>query len=64
MGAFETARAYCQEAWSETQKVHWPSRAEVRSATLVVLALVSIIAVFLFSVDTILSWMFRSFVGN
>lgn len=64
MGAFETARAYCQEAWAETQKVHWPSRAEVRSATLVVLALVSIIAVFLFSVDTILSWMFRSFVGN
>ena len=64
MGAFETARAYCQEAWAETQKVHWPSRREVRSATLVVLLLVTIVALFLFSVDAVLSWLFRSFLGN
>ena len=31
----------------ETQKVHWPSRKEVRSATLVVLLLVAIVAFFL-----------------
>ncbi len=64
MGVFETARAYCQEAWVETKKVHWPSRKEVRSATLVVLLLVAIVAFFLFSVDAVLSWLFRSFLGN
>ncbi len=64
MGAFEIARAYCQEAWAETQKVYWPSRKEVRSATLVVLLLVAIVALFLFSVDAVLSWLFRSFLGN
>lgn len=64
MKALETARTYCQEAWAETRKVHWPSRKEVRSATLVVLLLVTVIALFLFSVDAVLSWLFRSFLGN
>ena len=64
MSAFETARAFCQEAWVETQKVQWPNRKEVRAATLVVLLLVSIVALYLFSVDAALSWLFRSFLGN
>ena len=62
--AIETARTYCQEAWAETRKVHWPTRKEVRSATLVVLLLVAIVAMYLFSVDALLSWLLRSFLGN
>ena len=64
MNAFEIARAFCQEAWVETQKVQWPNLKEVRAATLVVLLLVAILALFLFSVDAALSWLFRSFLGN
>ena len=48
----------------ETQKVQWPNFKEVRAATLVVLLLVAILALFLFSVDAALSWLFRSFLGN
>ena len=60
----ETARTFLQEAWVELKKVQWPARKEVRAATLVVITLVGIVAVFLFLVDTLLSWLLQSFLGR
>lgn len=42
---------FLQEVWSELKKVHWPGRKETYAATLVVLVIVSIVALFLGTVD-------------
>ena len=59
-----TLRSFLQEAWAEFHRVQWPSRKEVRAATIVVIALVTIIALYLFLVDWVLSgllqWGLRS----
>ena len=60
---FDTARTFLQEAWSELRKVQWPSQKEVRAATLVVLILVGIVALFLFLVDAVLSWLLQISLG-
>jgi preprotein translocase SecE subunit len=54
-----TVRSFLQEAWHEFQRVQWPSRKEVRAATIVVIALVTIIALYLFLVDWVLSVLFQ-----
>ena len=61
---FDTARAFVQEAWAELRRVQWPTRDEIRAATIVVILLVSTVSVFLFFVDTILSWLLHAFLGN
>jgi len=53
-------RSFLQEAWAEFHRVQWPSRNEVRAATLVVISLVAIIALYLFLVDWLLSWLFQT----
>jgi preprotein translocase subunit SecE len=42
---------FLQEVWAELKKVHWPGRKETYAATLVVLVIVSIVALFLGTVD-------------
>lgn len=42
---------FFKEAWQELKKVHWPSRKETYAATLVVILVVLLIAVFLALVD-------------
>jgi preprotein translocase subunit SecE len=46
---------FLQEVWAELKKVHWPSRKETYAATAVVLVVVSIVAIFLGTVDFALS---------
>jgi len=52
-----------QEVWAELKKVHWPTRAETYAATMVVLVLVAIVALYLGVVDFLLSqavsWLLR-----
>jgi preprotein translocase subunit SecE len=60
----DTARSFVQEAWSELRRVQWPARNEVRVATIIVVLLVSTISVFLFLVDTLLSWFLHAFLGS
>ncbi len=55
-----TIRSFLQEAWAEFQRVQWPSRKEVRAATIVVISLVTIIALYLFLVDWVLSWLLQA----
>jgi preprotein translocase subunit SecE len=46
---------FLQEVWAELKKVHWPSRKETYAATAVVLVVVSIVSIFLGTVDLALS---------
>ena len=59
--SLNSALTFLQEARAEFRKVHWPSRPEVRAATLVVIALVVLVTIYLFAVDWILSWFFQMF---
>ena len=59
-----TSQTFLQEAWAEFNRVQWPTRTEVRGATLVVIILVALIAVYLFIVDWILSFLLQSFLGK
>jgi preprotein translocase subunit SecE len=61
---FDTARTFLQEAWAELRRVQWPARKEVQAATAVVIVLVSSVALFLFFVDAILSWVLQTFLGS
>lgn len=45
---------FLQEVWAELKKVHWPGRKETYAATLVVLVIVAIVALFLGTVDFVL----------
>jgi preprotein translocase subunit SecE len=46
---------FLQEVWAELKKVHWPPRKETYAATVVVLAVVTIVALFLGVVDFAIS---------
>ena len=43
----------------ELKKVSWPSKTEVRNATLVVVLVTFVMAILLFGFDRILQWVFR-----
>jgi preprotein translocase subunit SecE len=46
---------FLQEVWAELKKVHWPNRRETYAATMVVLVIVGIVALYLGVVDYVLS---------
>jgi preprotein translocase subunit SecE len=50
------SREFLEECWAELRKVHWPSRKETQSATLVVIVGVLFVALYLGLVDFVLSW--------
>jgi preprotein translocase subunit SecE len=55
---------FVQEVWAELKKVHWPSRKEVWAATVVVLAVVVLISVFLGVVDYAVTRVVRWVLGT
>ena len=48
--------AFAKDAWSETQRVVWPTRKETIQMTLTVFAFVVVMALFLWLVDKTLEW--------
>ena len=53
----ERADVFLREVWVESKhKVTWPTLEELRESTMVVLATVAIISVFIFFVDHMVSW--------
>lgn len=52
---FKSLKTYFQEAWGEFKKVTWPSRKELMSTTLTVLAFVIFFGVFLGVLDLLLT---------
>ena len=48
--------SFSKEAREELQKVHWPTRQETTQITLMVMAVVLIVAIFLWGVDALFMW--------
>ncbi len=59
-----TFRTFLQEAWAEFHRIQWPSRKEVQAATIVVISLVTIVALYLFLVDWALSWLLQAILSK
>ena len=51
----ENLRTFLREVRAEMEKVTWPGRQEVRAATLVIIALVLLLAAFIGGVDFVVS---------
>ena len=51
----EKVRSFLREVRVELEKVTWPGRKEVQAATLVIIALVLLLAVFIGGVDFVVS---------
>jgi preprotein translocase subunit SecE len=57
------AKDFVEEAWVELTKVHWPSRKETYAATLVVIVVVILIAIYLAVVDFALTKTIEAIIG-
>jgi preprotein translocase subunit SecE len=51
----ERIRQFLREVRAEMEKVSWPGRQEVQAATMVIIALVVLLAVFIGAVDYVVS---------
>ena len=51
----EKIRQFLREVRAEMEKVSWPGRKEVRAATIVIIALVVLLAAFIGAVDYVVS---------
>jgi preprotein translocase subunit SecE len=55
---------FMREARTELRKVVWPTRKETTQTTMVVIGVVAIVAIFLWLIDGILSWIVRLLLGQ
>ncbi|MCP5149396.1 MAG: preprotein translocase subunit SecE [Chromatiales bacterium] len=53
-----------REARTEVRKVVWPSRRETLQTTGIVMAMVTVVAIFLWMLDGLLAWIVRSLLGT
>ena len=60
----KTAFGYVQGSRVEMRRVVWPSRKETLQSTLMILAVVLILAMFLWGLDAILVWAMQIFTGR
>lgn len=66
--AFKTAKGHAffvllKEARTEIRKVVWPTRQETTQTTLIVVAVVLVMALMLWGLDTLLGWLISLIVG-
>lgn len=52
-----------KEARVEIRKVVWPTKAETRQTTLIVMAVVVVVALLLWGLDSLLSWLVSGIIG-
>lgn len=57
MSRIVETQKFIREVQVETKKVVWPERKETIQATLMVFVMVIIISIFLYGVDSLLSWL-------
>lgn len=55
--------ALLKEARIEIRKVVWPTRSETTQTTLIVVAVVLVMALILWGLDTLLGWIISQFIG-
>ena len=56
MSVTERVREFAKDVRVEITRVSWPSREELRDSTVVVIATVLLVAVFVGAVDRVLNW--------
>ena len=61
-GVFRAISDYVKDVRVEMTKVSWPTRAELRESTLVVIVMVFLMMVFIGIVDRVLSYAFEALV--
>ncbi len=61
-GLMQSVTGYIRDVRVEMTKVSWPTRAELRESTLVVIVMVFLMAVFIGAVDRLLSYAFEALV--
>ncbi len=59
----EKVSRFFKGCWSELKKVHWPNRKEIVTYTSVVLAAVFIVAVMIWVVDSVFSFLLGLLIG-
>jgi preprotein translocase subunit SecE len=57
MGLMERVREFFKDVRTESAKVSWPSRSELRDSTIVVIVTVMIVSAFVGVVDRVLSFL-------
>jgi preprotein translocase SecE subunit len=62
-GLFKRAGKFVRESWLELQKTSWPNSEELKKSTLLVLAAVMIITLWIGGLDYLLGMVTRRFVG-
>ena len=66
-GQTEKGRAawdFVREAHTEVRKVVWPTRKETTQTTLIVIAMVGLVAIILWALDGLLAWLVRQLLGT
>ncbi len=56
-------QTFLAECWEELTKVTWPDRDQLRNATLVVIAFTIAISLVIWLMDSVVSFLIRSFMG-
>ncbi len=59
-----TAFAFMRESRTELRKVVWPTRKETTQTTLIVMAVVVLVAIILWFLDTLLGWLVQLLLGT
>ena len=59
-----TAWEFVREARTEVRKVVWPTRKETVHTTGIIMAMVTVVALFLWALDSLLGWIVRTLVGG
>jgi len=57
MGRIADTQKFVREVQVEAKKVIWPERKETIQSTLMVFVMVVVISIFLYGVDSLLSWL-------
>lgn len=55
---------FMRDSRTEIRKVVWPTRKETTQTTLVVIGVVAIVAIFMWMIDGLLSWVVRLLLGH
>ena len=55
---------FVREAHTEVRKVVWPTRKETTQTTLIVIAMVGLVAIILWALDGLLAWLVRLMLGT
>ena len=56
--------AFLRDVWGEVQKITWPTRDDLRKATLVILGFVVLVALVIGAMDVVLQWLLVRLPGS